>query len=79
MPIKHRKTEECVCPRCLKDNTVVDNYDFDWNCMIRKMFCEDCGYMWKEYFTMAYDGFTDETGEYDANGVSADESPYKEN
>lgn len=69
MSIKHKKNEECVCPRCLKDNTIVDDWDFDVNCMVRKMYCEDCGYSWREYFIVTYDGFTDDTGEYDSNGV----------
>lgn len=64
-----KKTEECVCPRCKQDHSVVDDWDFDGNSMMRKMYCEDCGYVWREYFVIVYDGYTDDTGEYDSNGV----------
>ena len=74
MPNRHHsKTDACTCPKCKSENTCTDDYDFDWNCMVRKMYCEDCGWSWREYFVIAYDGFSDDTGEYDSNGVSCDE------
>lgn len=69
MPAKHKKTQECICPKCGSDHTVVDDWDMDIGCMTYKMCCEDCDYSWREYFAVAYDGFSDETGEYDSNGV----------
>lgn len=36
--------------------------------MIRKMVCNDCHHQWREYFKITYDGFSDETGEYDSDG-----------
>lgn len=69
MPIKHKKTDEFTCPKCGQDHSCVEDFDFDFNCMVRKMYCEDCGHVWREYFVIAYDGYTDDTGEYDSNGV----------
>ena len=71
-----RKNEECICPKCKSDDTVVDDFDFDYNCMVRKMYCEACGHSWREYFAIAYDGYSDDEGEYDANGVMLES--YKE-
>lgn len=64
-----RKNEECICPKCKSYETVVDDWDFDYNCMVHHMYCEKCGHSWREYFAIAYDGYSDEEGEYDANGV----------
>ena len=63
------KNEEYVCPACgdVEGIEVIDT-EFDNNCISRKMFCSQCGRVWREYFIIKYDGYTCEDKEYDADG-----------
>lgn len=55
-------------PKCGGSDCEYCDDDFEDCCLIRKMACNDCDHQWKEYFKVIYDGFSDETGEYDADG-----------
>lgn len=64
-----KKNESCVCPQC-NSGEYVERYDteFDVDLMINKMYCTKCNNSWREYYILQYDGYSDESGEYDANG-----------
>lgn len=62
------KKEEWKCPKCGSDDCEMYDYDFDWGLFVKKMSCYTCGHTWREYFITRYDGYTDETGEYNEDG-----------
>ena len=63
------KQEEWICPECGSDDCTVDDYDWECDSICRKMYCNACEHTWHEYFIVSYDGYSDKTGEYDAQGV----------
>ena len=68
LPKRYSKNEDYICPKCGgSDCECYDDY-FEDCCIIRKMVCNDCNHQWREYFKIVYDGFSDKTGEYDADG-----------
>ena len=67
MPNK-KKTEAYICPKCGEDRADCD--DIKWSLedgIELKLKCE-CGHLWTDFFAVAYDGYSDKTGEYDALG-----------
>lgn len=63
------KNDYWVCPKCGSDNCECYDDEFDDGYVVRKMACYHCDHTWREYFKIAYDGYSDESGEYDENGV----------
>lgn len=62
------KNDYWTCPHCGSEHTECYDDDYEDNLIIRKMSCLTCDHEWKEYFVMVYDGYSDETGEFDADG-----------
>lgn len=60
-----------TCPKCGENNTECINAEWSLNTLCQNMSCK-CGCTWKEYYTLQYIGYVDETGSYDANGVKED-------
>lgn len=66
------KSDEWTCPKCGSNDCEVYDTDYDANCLVRKMTCNHCDHDWREYFKVEYDGYTDDSGEYDADGLCVD-------
>ena len=63
------KNEDWVCPKCGSDDCECYDNEFDFNSLMRKMTCKACDHTWREYFIVRYDGYADESGVYDKDGV----------
>ena len=63
------KNEEYVCPECGKavDVEVIDT-EFDYECMVQKVYCSHCDCSWREYFILRYDGYSHNDEEFDKQG-----------
>ena len=63
-----KKREMCVCPKCSSDDTEMDDYEMDIDCLWTKWYCKDCQESWNEYYTLTYDGYVKDGKVYDADG-----------
>jgi hypothetical protein len=63
-----RKIGMCDCPKCGNDNTCMDDYEMDIDCLWTTWYCPDCGESWAEYYTLTYDGYRYDGKVYDADG-----------
>lgn len=63
-----KKRDPYVCPKCGSDNTESYDEEKDYDSIVLKLSCCDCEHVWREYFELKYDGFSDADGEYDAEG-----------
>lgn len=65
------KQNVCDCPKCGEDiNTQCEDIEYDLlgDLIYRKMYCRKCEHTWREYFKITYDGYSDESGIYNADG-----------
>lgn len=68
-PVESKKHGAYVCPKCGEEiETEVYDSDTDFDSICHRFGCKTCGHAWMEYFIMAYDGYADETGDYDKDG-----------
>jgi hypothetical protein len=63
-----KKREMCVCPKCGGDDTRMEDYEMDIDCLWTKWYCPDCEASWNEYYTLIYDGYHQDGVVYDAEG-----------
>jgi len=66
------KTDGGYCPKCGGDDYEIADYEWDFDCMMLKCCYNKCEHQWREWYKLTYDGFTDESGEYDAEGKIVD-------
>ena len=66
------KNEDWVCPKCGSDDCECCDNEYDDVTLVRKMTCNACDHTWREYFVIRYNGYSDESGSYDENGVIED-------
>lgn len=67
-----KKDTPWICPNCGGDRCLNPYTDYDDNYVIKKMFCGRCRYDWREYFYLTYDGYSDDTGEYEKDGTESE-------
>lgn len=63
-----KKREMGICPKCGGDNTSMEDYEMDVDCLWTKFYCNDCEESWNEYYTLVYDGYHQDGVVYDAEG-----------
>ena len=63
-----KKREMGICPKCNNDDTRIEDYEMDIDCLWTKWYCPDCEESWNEYYTMIYDGYHLNGVVYDADG-----------
>ena len=67
------KNEAFVCPLCGSDNTYIEDYDMDVDCLWVLHRCVKCQATWGEYYTLTYDGYRYDGKSYDADGKENEE------
>ena len=64
----NKKREMGVCPKCGGDDTRIEDYEMDIDCLWTRWYCPDCEESWTEYYTLTYDGCCYDGKVYDADG-----------
>lgn len=62
------KNEAYICPFCGSNNTRIEDYEMDIDCLWVQHRCKDCQTLWDEYYTLTYDGYVYDGKSYDADG-----------
>lgn len=64
-----KKMVEDECPVChCHHRTSMEDYEIDFNVLAVKLYCQECGATWREYFTLEYDGYSMDGKVYDKDG-----------
>ena len=66
------KDMDLTCPNCESDDVSIEDWDYYEESLCRKMYCPHCDHVWREYYLITYNGYSDETGEYDFQGKKVD-------
>ena len=66
------KTEGGYCPKCGSDDYEIEDYEWELDYMMHKCYCCKCEHRWREWYKLIYDGFADDSGEYDTEGKLVD-------
>lgn len=67
------KNEMGICPECGSDDTRLQDYEIDIDCLWTKHRCKECGEIWSEYAKLTYDGCHWNGQTYDKEGKEVDE------
>jgi hypothetical protein len=46
----------------------MEDYEIDYNVLVVKLCCRECGTTWREYFKLEYDGYSMDGKVYDKDG-----------
>ena len=65
---KMEKRDIGICPKCGYDESVMEDYEMDVDCLWTEWTCLECGESWNEYYTLIYDGYHYNGVTYDADG-----------
>jgi hypothetical protein len=67
----NKKREMYACPRCTSEDSRIEDYEFDIDCLTIRMWCPSCDAEWREYALLSYDGYAMDGKVYDKEGEEA--------